>query len=311
MSLIFGPIPSRRVGRSLGVDVVPAKTCSFDCIYCESGPTTRLTVKRTPFFPIPEVMRELGDYLRANPKGTDVITFSSAGEPTLFLGLGELIEAIKRDFPDYPLMVLTNGSLLWDPQVRRDLLKADRVVPSLDSALIESFLRINRPHPSLELDAIVEGIIEFRSEYRGQMHLEIVLADGVNDSPDELKALARAAGRIRPDKVELNTVVRPPAFAGTRGLTEDRMARAAACFPKGTAEIIGVFHAPRELSNGEDLGRRILETIERRPCTVAELSVSLGIPEEVLEHRSKELQQAKKLVFRPFEGKDFLYPAGK
>ncbi len=215
MSSIFGPVPSRRLGRSLGIDVIPPKTCSFDCIYCESGPTTRLSVTRENFVDLSEILVELSAFLRLHPNATDVLTLSSAGEPTLYTGLGELIAAVKKTHPRFPLIVLTNGSLLWEPEVRRRLLKADRVVPSLDAVTTTVFRKINRPHPSLEPEQIIEGIRAFRMEYKGQLHVEIALVSGVNDSPGELSALAHVIESIRPDKIELNTVVRPPARIGT------------------------------------------------------------------------------------------------
>ncbi len=157
MSSIFGPVPSRRLGRSLGIDVIPPKTCSFDCIYCESGPTTRLSVTGENFVDPSEILAELSAFFRLHPEATDVLTLSGAGEPTLYAGLGELIAAVKKTYPRFPLIVLTNGSLLWAPEVRRRLLKADRVVPSLDAVTPAVFRNINRPHPSLELRADHRG----------------------------------------------------------------------------------------------------------------------------------------------------------
>ena len=306
MSCIFGPVPSRRLGRSLGIDVIPAKTCSFDCIYCESGPTTHLSVKRRDFVAPSAVLGELSEFFRLHPDGTDVITFSSAGEPTLYSRLGELIEAVKGSYPHLPLIVLTNGSLLWDHEVRKDLLRADRVVPSLDAITPAVYQEINRPHPSLEISRIAEGIRAFRLEYGGQLHVEIVLASGVNDHPEELAALVRAVDRIRPDKVELNTVVRPPALSSTRGLSTDQMQHAARCFPCGIAEIVGVFSAAEKETGAENLGERILETIERRPCTISELAASLGIPESTVESEVRKLKARKKLAIHCFDGKEFL-----
>ncbi len=308
MRHIFGPVPSRRLGRSLGIDVIPAKTCSFDCIYCESGKTTHLTLKREQFVEPNEVLQELEEFFRVFPNGTDVLTFSSAGEPTLYLGIGELIRAIRKSYPQLPLIVLTNGSLLWDPEVRKDLLEAVRVVPSLDAVTPEVFRKINRPHPSLDVSKIVEGLRAFRAEYSGQLHLEIVLASGVNDSPEELSRLAEIAQTIEPDKIELNTVVRPPALGGTEGLSTERMEWAATFFPEGRTEVVGVFNGQKRDSSGEDLETRILQTIERRPCTVPELAASLGIAGSRLEEESQRLARENKLIINSFNGKQFLCP---
>ena len=305
---IFGPVPSRRLGRSLGIDVVPAKTCSFDCIYCESGPTTHLSAKRESFADPAEVLRQLDDFFRRFPDGTDVITFSSAGEPTLYLHLGELIAHIRRKYPTFPLIVLTNGSLLWDPAVRKDLLKASRVVPSLDAVTPEIYRRINRPHPSLDLQRIREGLKAFRRDYKGRLHLEIMLAAGVNDSQEELAGLAHAVEDIRPDAIELNTVVRPPARSGTRGLSTEAMARAASFFPRESTQIIGAFNAPGPETDPDLLADRILETIQRRPCTIPELAASLGVSENTLEIESRKLEEDHWLELRLFDGRWFLCP---
>lgn len=308
MRYLFGPVPSRRLGRSLGVDVIPAKTCSFDCIYCESGPTTHLSVKRESFADPAEVLRELDRFFLTYPNGADAITFSSAGEPTLYSGIGEVIAGIKTNHPECLLVVLTNGSLLRDPAVRKDLLMADRVVPSLDAVTPEVFQAINRPHPAAELSAIIEGIRAFRLDYKGELHLEIMLAAGVNDSPAELQALARAAERSGVDRIELNTVVRPPARPGTKGLTSAQMKRAAAFFPCKRTSIIGVFSATGNSTAEADLRTRILQTIERRPCTISELAVSLGVSETMLQQESRQLEEQKALTIRIFDGRQFLCP---
>jgi wyosine [tRNA(Phe)-imidazoG37] synthetase (radical SAM superfamily) len=310
MSSIFGPVPSRRYGKSLGIDVIPPKKCSFDCIYCESGPTNHLSVKQENFVDPSEILDELNAFLRLHPNSVDVLTFSSAGEPTLYAGLGELIAAIKKAHPQFPLIVLTNGSLLWQPAVRRSLLRADRVVPSLDAVSDEVFRNINRPHPSLQPELIREGIRAFRTEYKGQLHVEIVLVSGVNDNPGELRGLAKAIESIGPDKVELNTVVRPPALPGTRGLTDAGMASAASFFSSFNTQTVGVFDESNAYDFGEEeIGLRILEAVERRPCTVAELAVSLGASSRTVEQESLKLQRLGKLRKLSFEGKEFLVSA--
>lgn len=306
MKSIFGPVPSRRLGRSLGVDVIPSKTCSFDCIYCESGPTTRLSVERQNFVYCSEVLEELRAFMRLNPNGADVLTFSSAGEPTLYEPMGELISAVKKDHPQLPLIVLTNGSLLWKPEVRRGLMKADRVVPSLDAVTAVVFRKINRPHPSLEPGQIIEGIRAFRKDYKGELHIEALLARGINDSPEELSAMARAIASMAPDKVELNTVVRPPAHAGAKGLTGEQMAMAAQFFSSLHVEIIGAFEARAQTGSGQDIDRRIIETVERRPCTPAELATSLGVEIELVERESRRLEKEGRLRKISFGGKSYL-----
>jgi wyosine [tRNA(Phe)-imidazoG37] synthetase (radical SAM superfamily) len=245
-------------------------------------------------------------FFSLHPNSADVLTFSSAGEPTLYSGLGELIAAVKKAYPQFPLIVLTNGSLLWDKEVRRCLLRADRVVPTLDCVTAAVFRNINRPHPSLEPGQIVEGIRAFRAEYKGQLHIETVLVSGVNDSPEELSALARVIEPISPDKVELNTVVRPPACTGTLGLTKDRMAWAASFFGSLNTELVGIFKEEAQGCGEEEIGARIVETVERRPCTISELAASLGVPEKRVELESARLQEQGKLAVHRFGGKLFL-----
>lgn len=311
MSFIFGPVPSRRLGRSLGIDVIPPKTCSFDCLYCESGPTTHLSTKRTLFAEPGEVLKQLDEFFRHAPNGADAITFSSAGEPTLYLGLGELIRAIKAKYPNIPLVVLTNGSLLGDACVRSELARADRVVPSLDAVTERIFFAINRPHPSLRVPEVLEGLKAFRRDFKNSYHLEIMLASGINDTPEELSAVAREAVKIRPDRIELNTVVRPPAHAGVTGLSRTSMERAASFFPAVITEIIGTFGGCTCTSNAAELQARILQTVERRPCTIPELAASLGISETILEAETCRLRDEKKLVVLTFDGKPFLCLPGR
>lgn len=277
MSTIFGPVPSRRLGRSLGIDVVPAKTCSYDCLYCESGRTTDLTLERQVFVPPERVILDLQHYFADHPGGAEVLTLSSAGEPTLYAALGQLLDMIKKSFPHLPLVVLTNGSLLWDPSVRRDLKAADRVVPSLDAVSPTVFQKINRPCKGLTIQEVLEGLYAFRREYRGQLHLEILLVSQCNDSPDELRKLARIVNRLKPDQVELNTVARPPAFPGVTGLTEELMKSACSYFPSSKTRIIGTYRGGGESREDSHLDQRILELVGRRPCTLVEMADSLGV----------------------------------
>lgn len=309
---LFGPVPSRRLGRSLGIDVIPPKTCSYDCIYCESGRTTDLTVERREFADDDRVLDELRRFLGEHPGGVDALTFSSAGEPTLFRGLGRLIERIKRDYPSLPLVVLTNGSLLWDADVRSALLSADRVVPSLDAATPETFRRVDRPHRSLELATILEGLYAFSRDYRGELHIEVLLVRGLNDAPHELQAIRRAIDRIKPRCVELNTVVRPPATPQVQGLSREEMASAARCFPPESVRIIGCFEvAPRDGVESELLEERVLQLITRRPCSLEEMADSLGTPLPALSATLAALERRKRIRARHHEDRLFYCPASR
>lgn len=306
MITIFGPVPSRRLGRSLGIDVVPPKTCSYDCVYCESGPTTHLTVKRQAFVDPDQVLDDLLAYFRDFPDSADVLTFSSAGEPTLYEPLGELILEIKKHFQMLPLVVLTNGSLLWDAKVREALLAADRVVPSLDAVTEEVFRSLNRPHPSLDLGVILEGLKAFRKDYRGQFHLEVMLVSGFNDQPEELRKLRVIIDCLHPDQVELNTVVRPPADPCCRGLSSAEMEAVRQFFPAGSTEIIGRFKGFRGIERDLNTDQRVLDMVRRRPCTVEEMVASLGVPQEDLQATLADLLAREQIARHVFDGLEYV-----
>ena len=207
---VFGPVPSRRLGRSLGVDLVPFKSCSFDCVYCQVGRTTDKTLERREFVPLDDVLAEVERKL-AGDVFPDYITMSGSGEPTLYSRLGELIRGIKAR-AEVPVAVLTNGSLLSDPAVREELLAADLVVPSLDAGGEALYRRVNRPHIDATYEKLVEGLIAFREAYENALWLEVFLLGSITD--DEARALAETASRVNPDRIQLNTVARPPAEAG-------------------------------------------------------------------------------------------------
>jgi wyosine [tRNA(Phe)-imidazoG37] synthetase (radical SAM superfamily) len=306
MTTIFGPVPSRRLGRSLGIDVIPPKTCSYDCVYCESGPTTHLSVKRQAFVAPDQVLRDLLEYFRDYPDSVDVLTFSSAGEPTLYEPLGELIRVIKRHFQSLPLVVLTNGSLLWDSKVREALLAADRVVPSLDAVTEAIFRSLNRPHPSLDLAVILEGLKAFRKDYRGQFHLEIMLVAGFNDHPDELIKMRPIIESLHPDQVELNTVVRPPADPCCRGLASAEMEGVRELFPAGITEIIGRFTGFCGTERDGNIDQRVLDMVRRRPCTVEEMAASLGVPLEDLQRSLTDLTERDQISHHVFDGREYI-----
>ncbi len=234
-NFVFGPVPSRRLGISLGVDVIPPKTCTLDCIYCEAGRTRRLTKRRRAYVPAAEVVRQVGAALRKGGR-VDWITFSGCGEPTLHSGLGGMIRAVKR-MTRIPVAVLTSGTLLSDPRVRRALRDADLVVPSLDAGSARVFRQINRPHPSLRLSRVAEGIARFRRRFPGRLWLEVVLLKGVNDSPRELARIAALAARIRPERVQLNTAVRPPARVNAKPLDAGGLRAARLVLAKALGDI--------------------------------------------------------------------------
>ncbi len=282
---VFGPVPSRRLGRSLGVDLVPFKVCTYDCIYCQLGRTTRKTTERKEWVPLNEVCASLRDTLDTKP---DFITLSGSGEPTLFSRPGELIRSIK-DLTDVPVAVLTNGSLLSVPEVRAGLLEADLVVPSLDVGNERLFRLVNRPHEDIAFDRMVEGLIAFRQEYGGRYWLEVLLLGGITAVPAEVERIAEIARRIGPDRVHLNTATRPPAEKSALAVQKAELQRLAAAFG-GTATVVADY--PATAQRGEFAARRedVLNLLRRRPCTVDDIAGGLGL------HRNEVVKYVQELV---------------
>jgi wyosine [tRNA(Phe)-imidazoG37] synthetase (radical SAM superfamily) len=210
MKYVYGPVPSRRLGRSLGIDVLPSKTCNFQCIYCQLGKTTHFTNTRTNFFPKEEVISEIREAINQFESETDYITFVGSGEPTLYKDLEDLILFTKK-VSQKPICVITNGALLYDPEVRNALLLADVVLPSLDAGNEKFFIKINRPHPSIKFDEMIQGFLDFRKEFKGKFWIEIMIMKGINDSKSELLQLKEKIDLIMPDRIDINVPIRPPA----------------------------------------------------------------------------------------------------
>jgi wyosine [tRNA(Phe)-imidazoG37] synthetase (radical SAM superfamily) len=272
---VFSPVPSRRLGRSLGVDLVPSKTCSFDCIYCDLGRTTHKTILRESYVKPEEIRRELELTLPALSKKPDYITLSGSGEPTLNQPIGEIIHN-NKDLTSISLAVLTNGSLFSLEEVRKALVGADVVIPSLDAVSDVTFQCLNRPHPSLNIKEIISGLIQFRNQYRGQIWLEVVFCRGINDDKGEIERLKGVIERIQPDRVQLNTPVRPPAEEFAYPLSTSQLEEIRKQLGE-KAEIISEFAAPlgEEFNSVKDT--EILNLIKRRPCTTEDISKALGL----------------------------------
>ncbi len=273
---LFGPVPSRRLGMSLGVDLVTHKICSLDCIYCECGRTTELTVERKEYVPHDAVIEELEDYFKQNPD-PDYITFSGSGEPTLSARIGDVIAWIKEKKPEVSIAVLTNGTLLCHKEVRDALLPADLVMPSLDAALLSSFQKINRPCAGINLDDYINGIADFQKVYTGKLALEILILPGVNDSNEDLAALKQACDTILPDVIQLNTLDRPGAVSDISAATPERLLEIQNFLGADRVEIIAaVTQRKGTKAYRKDMESAILETIHRRPCTPEDLASILG-----------------------------------
>ncbi|SFM86416.1 radical SAM protein [Thermodesulforhabdus norvegica] len=305
---IFGPVPSRRLGRSLGIDVTPRKTCTFDCLYCECGRTTELTVDRSCFADPGLILNELREYFTSEASApVDVITFSGSGEPTLYTHLNELIYGIKKLYPGIPVGVLTNGSLLWNDEVRRALILADFVVPSLDAPSPEIWRRINRPHPAISWDQYVKGLVAFRKDYSGSYVLEVFLLKGINDSPEILESFKRLIGKIKPDLVDLNTLARPGTASGVQGLDEEELVNAAATLRPFKCRVIGKYRKKNSAKplTPFQIPDKVIAVVSRRPCTADELADSLAIPFDRLQGLLDELTTSGKVKKEKVAGRIF------
>jgi len=278
---IYGPVPSWRLGRSLGVDIIPFKTCSFDCVYCELGRTTNLTVERKEYVSAASVIEELKTFLSKGNKIIDYISLSGSGEPTLNLKIGEIIREIKK-ITDIPVAVLTNSSLFNREEVRRDLIRADVVLPSLDVVSQSIFESLNRPHACLKIQEIVSGLVEFRKEFRNKIWLEVLLVKGINDGRETIQRLGEVLEKIGPDKVQLNTVVRPPAEE-VFPLSQNELCSIRKKLP-GKVEVVRKFG---KVLKGEPAGKleaQIENLLKRRPCTLGDISYALKVdPKKVME----------------------------
>jgi wyosine [tRNA(Phe)-imidazoG37] synthetase (radical SAM superfamily) len=273
---LFGPVPSRRLGLSLGVDLVPHKTCSLNCIYCECGETTNLTVERQEYVPVDGVLEELEDYFQIHPD-PDYITFSGSGEPCLNSRIGEVIEFIRKRKPHVSIAVLTNGTLLGQEEVIKALLSADLVMPSLDAASVSVFQTLNRPHASIDIEGYIEGLAAFQVEFRGKFALEIFILPGYNNTAEELATLKAALKRINPDMIQLNTLDRPGVVSNIPSATLRELEEIADFFKPFPVEIIVAAHARKELKSfRNDIESAILETVLRRPCTLEDLATILS-----------------------------------
>jgi wyosine [tRNA(Phe)-imidazoG37] synthetase (radical SAM superfamily) len=280
---VYGPVPSRRLGRSLGVDLVPLKTCTYDCVYCQLGRTTSTRVRRGRWADPDVVVAQVRDRLPSRP---DIIALAGSGEPTLHAGIGAVIDGIKA-ITSVPVAVITNGSLLGHPAVRRDLATADIVLPSLDAPSEELFQRVNRPHASLHLTDLVDGVVSFRAAYDGEIWLEVMLLAGMTAQGPQVRRLTELAARIAPDRVQLNTAVRPPAESSAVPVDRATLEESAALFTP-CAEVIA--DLPVSAGDGVAAEADVLELVSRRPCTVADIAAGLGI------HHGEALKAATALV---------------
>jgi wyosine [tRNA(Phe)-imidazoG37] synthetase (radical SAM superfamily) len=274
---LFGPVPSRRLGMSLGVDLVPAKVCSLDCVYCEVGKTTKLTLERDEYIPYAKIIAELKDYFVNNPD-PEYFTFSGSGEPTLNSRIGDVINFIKTKKPEIPIAVLTNANLFYDPQVRSELMQADLILPSLDAVSETTFKRINRPAPGLTVEKHIQGLIDFSQNFTGEIWLEIFILPGFNDAIEEILALKKVIAQINPSSIQINTLDRPGTLNNLHSASREELERVVKLLDMENVSIIASAQQRKSVqSYRKDAETAILETIARRPCTLFDLEQILGL----------------------------------
>jgi wyosine [tRNA(Phe)-imidazoG37] synthetase (radical SAM superfamily) len=296
------------LGRSLGIDLVPHKICTYDCIYCQIGNTTDKTLTRKEYVPAKEILEEVRRFLKEEASSIDHLSLSGSGEPTLHSKIRLVIEGIKA-ITSIPIAVLTNGSLLYEERMRQDLLRAEIVLPSLDAVSPEVFTKINRPRPGFSIEKVIKGLVEFRKVYKGQIWLEILFCKGVNDIKEELLRMKKAIDRIQPDGIHLNTVVRPPSEKWATPLNQKEMEEIKIFFGE-KASIISEFDRHPSPVLERDIKEEILKILKRRPLSLADLSKGMGIPQNELDQYIEPLTQEGKIQARIFGGSIYYEIAG-
>lgn len=274
MKYVFGPVPSRRLGQSLGIDTIPLKTCNWNCVYCQLGRTQPVTHTRKDYLPPADILAEVGQVLATHKPGDiDWVTFVGSGEPTLHTSIGWLIAQVKS-LTEIPVAVITNGSLLYEPQLRRDLAAADAVLPTLDAGTPELYRRINRPHPEATFERLVTGLVDFRRQYNGRLWVEVMLVRGLNDTEQALRDIASILRRVEPDEIHISLPTRPPAETWVQPADDEGVLRALAIL----GEVAHVLHPAAgsfDVSGAENLADAVIGIITRHPMRQEELERTL------------------------------------
>lgn len=277
MRYVFGPVNSRRLGVSLGLDIIPFKLCSFNCVYCECGATNILTTDVKEYIPAEDIITEIDSVLLKSPE-LDVVTFSGSGEPTLNSGIGKIIRHLKDNYPQYKVVVITNSTLMHRVDVRNNILQADMIFPSLDAVSDEVFHKIMRPASEVNVQDIINGLVSLRKEYAGKIYLEIFIIEGINDSPAELKLLKEAAERIAPDGIHLNSLDRPGTEKWVKPVSFQRMSEIKSFFEPLPVKIIGkAAEQVEHLCYNSGIEQLILDNLRDKTVTAEELASSLGV----------------------------------
>lgn len=303
---IFGPVPSRRLGMSLGLDMVPHKTCSLNCAYCECGKTTTFSLERKPYIPADELIAELDKFMSESDIKIDAITFGGSGEPLLNSDLKKVKDHIKNKYPDIKTALLTNSSLFHISEVRSEVLDIDYVLPSYDAYSEETFKKINNPTSELTAQMITEGLIEFSKEYKGTLWVEVFILDDVNDNEEEIKNIKEILTQVSPNRIQLNTLDRPGAFSWVKPASKETMAKVADKLSPLPVEIVSRSFAPETSDKAKNYSdEEIIATISRRPLKVEDVAVTMQISINDADKILTRLVEEKKLKLDNSSGQKF------
>ncbi len=299
LKYVFGPIPSRRLGMSLGVDLVPSKICNYDCVFCEIGPTKKTVTVRKEYVKKEVIVSELEKFISSYHGRIDHITLTGSGETTLNSKLGEIISEIKAKF-SYPVAVLTHSGNIDDQKVREELALADVVCPSLDAVSQEIFEKVNKANPSIKIQNVINGLFEFRNLYKGKIFLEVLLVKGINDSDDEIEKIAKVCKDLKPDRVHINTVDRPGAYPEAIPLSGEDLSRVKSIFLKyiDNIDVLSRHYdnfEPPKYSSTEEMKKDIFTMLKRRPMTILDIVVITGASYFDI-HNSLETLKVENLV---------------
>lgn len=307
---VFGPVLSGRLGRSLGLDLLGDRICSMDCVYCEVGATRRRTLDRAPYVPAGAVLDELAAWKAEGHATPDMVTLGGLGEPCLNSDMGAIIDGARALFKDTPVAVLTNATLMADPEARAELAKADVVLPSMDSLVEAEFRAVNRPVEGLTAAAVAEGLLAFRREFKGKIFLEILLVRGINDSDGNLDRLTEFCKRLNPDRVDVVTTTRPGTVKGTLPVDGETLDRWRARLASGETSPRPASPARREDAPLDRLTDQVAASLARRPQTTAQLAVALNADPDRVRQAVEALLEQGVIIPREDRGETFYHGTG-